>query len=133
MRIERVRSRLLLSIRAAKRAALTGGILFTSRAIEKVKFAVYPAHREVSGVVTGLLDSAPRDSGIWVQPDGETFYSRAIRQLGNSDRSAEDIHRLGMAEIERISAEMDLLLRGRLFGGQCRRADGSPGRGVTGV
>jgi len=80
------------------------------RACRNVADVVYPAYQVLAKQVQGLLDNAREESGIWAQPNGEMFYQDAIRQLGDSDLSAEEIHRLGLREVERIVSEMDALL-----------------------
>jgi uncharacterized protein (DUF885 family) len=72
---------------------------------------VYPAYRKVAEQTRRMLDEASAYAGVWAQPKGEEFYRNAIRILGDSDLSADEIHAIGLSEVERISAEMDAILR----------------------
>ena len=72
---------------------------------------VYPAFRAIADATRTLLARAPSESGIWAQPRGEQYYRDAIRFLGDSDLDADEIHAVGLAEIERIEQAMDALLR----------------------
>jgi uncharacterized protein (DUF885 family) len=45
--------------------------------------------------------------GVAAQPGGEEYYGFRIRQTTTTDLDAAAIHRLGLAEVERIRAEMD--------------------------
>jgi len=78
---------------------------------DTVSTVVYPAYQAIAKTTTALLSHARSEDGIWAQPNGEVYYQEAIRQLGDSDLSADDIHQLGLAEVTRITAEMDAILR----------------------
>jgi uncharacterized protein (DUF885 family) len=40
-------------------------------------------------------------------PDGDAYYAQQIRQYTTSDLTAEQIHQMGLEEVERITAEME--------------------------
>ncbi|MBL4659598.1 MAG: DUF885 domain-containing protein [Alcanivoracaceae bacterium] len=86
-----------------------------SQLINKVKILVttkvYPAYNNVILQLNDLLLSAPTESGIWAQPNGEAYYKDAVKMLGDTDLSPEQIHQLGLDEVTRISIEMDTILR----------------------
>jgi len=50
-------------------------------------------------------------------PDGRRFYASQIREYLTLEMSAEDIHALGLAEVERISADMHNIMRQVAFDG----------------
>jgi len=79
-------------------------------AVVNVEQVVYPAYQKIKQQTLSILDKAPAESGIWAQPNGEKFYQDAIKQLGDSDLTAEEIHQIGLGEVKRISAEMNRLL-----------------------
>lgn len=74
---------------------------------------VYPAYR---GLATLLRDEirpkATSDAGVWRLPDGDRFYKASLRSYTSVDMEPDAIHALGLAEVARIGAEMDALLRG---------------------
>ncbi len=80
-------------------------------AAEAVQVHVYAA---LANVRDGLKEIAPKsrsEDGIWSQPRGAEFYGHAVRALGDSTQSPAQIHALGLAEVARITAEMDAGLR----------------------
>ena len=81
------------------------------RATGLVRDVVYPAYQQVTDAVRALLPKAPDADGIWAQPQGAGYYRDAIRFLGDTDLDADAIHDVGLAEIKRISGEMDAILR----------------------
>ncbi len=83
--------------------------------IKKVKLAVsdkvYPAYGKVISQLRHSLKSATPESGIWAQPNGAQYYKDAVKMLGDSDLSPAQIHQIGLDEVERISKEMDTILK----------------------
>jgi uncharacterized protein (DUF885 family) len=50
-------------------------------------------------------------------PDGRAYYQQQIRQYTTLDLSPEEIHKIGLGEVERISSEMDAVMRQADFKG----------------
>jgi uncharacterized protein (DUF885 family) len=50
-------------------------------------------------------------------PNGRAFYQQQIRQYTTVDLSPEEIHKIGLAEVDRISKEMDEVMRQAGFKG----------------
>ncbi len=71
---------------------------------------VYAGYRLLIDSQKQLMDRATSESGIWAQPNGEAYYADAVKMLGDTDLSPEQIHQLGLDEVTRISAEMDAIL-----------------------
>ncbi len=81
-----------------------------SQAINKVTTVVYPAYQSITKTTEKALINARDESGIWAQPKGEAYYQEAIRMLGDSDLTADEIHQLGLDEVKRIGDEMHAIL-----------------------
>ncbi|QBG34838.1 DUF885 domain-containing protein [Litorilituus sediminis] len=81
------------------------------QATDVVANVVYPAYQSITKATEKLLEKGRDESGIWAQPNGAAYYQDAIKQLGDSDLTAEQIHQIGLDEVKRISAEMDTILR----------------------
>jgi uncharacterized protein (DUF885 family) len=80
------------------------------RTIQLVKTQVYPAYQEVIKQLENQAQSAPLEAGIWAQENGAAFYQDAVKILGDTSLSPEQIHQLGLAEVKRINAEMNSIL-----------------------
>jgi len=50
-------------------------------------------------------------------PDGDEFYASQIREYVTREMSAQEIHSIGLAEVERISEEMQQVMRRAEFAG----------------
>jgi uncharacterized protein (DUF885 family) len=83
---------------------------FQAQATEAVAEVVYPGYRALSEALRGIADQVPEGDGIWAQPNGSAYYADMIRFMGDTDLSAPKIHEIGLAEVERITTEMDALL-----------------------
>ena len=82
----------------------------TTQVIDKVAKVVYPAYQSITKATEELLTKARKEAGVWAQPNGEVYYQEAIRQLGDSALSADEIHQIGLNEVKRISEEMNTIL-----------------------
>jgi len=80
------------------------------QATDKVANVVYPAYQSITKITEQVLTKARDESGIWAQPNGEAYYQDAIRMLGDSDLTADQIHQLGLSEVKRIDAQMNEIL-----------------------
>lgn len=84
---------------------------YEAQAIKWVTAVVYPAYNRARDAVLESENIASNNDGIWSQPGGEDFYSHQIRFLGDSALTADEIHQLGLDEVDRITALMDEILR----------------------
>jgi uncharacterized protein (DUF885 family) len=76
-------------------------------ASEAMKESVLPAYRALGDYLEGLLPKAPIQDGLWQYANGEAYYNDyLIPHMTTGDMNAEEIHQLGLKELERIQAEM---------------------------
>lgn len=71
-----------------------------------VEGSVYPAYRKYIDYFTALRGKSTDDAGVWKLPDGERFYALQLRQMTTSDMTPDEVHELGLAEVERIQGEI---------------------------
>ena len=80
------------------------------RAIEALETIARPAYAALREQVAGMAARGREESGVWAQSDGEALYAANVRALGDTEQPPDEIHETGLAEVERITAEMDALL-----------------------
>lgn len=68
--------------------------------------SVQPAYRALAGHLEGQLAVAPTDDGVWQFPGGLDYYAHLLGHYTTTDLTADQIHELGLSELERIHAEM---------------------------
>lgn len=79
-----------------------------AEAREAIAESAVPAFRKLLAFYRDeYLPEARKTLAAESLPDGKAFYAQQIRQYTTLDLSAEEIHRIGLAEVARISAEME--------------------------
>ena len=68
--------------------------------------AVKPAYESLITTVEALEQQADTKDGAWKFPDGEAFYNNALQRTTTTDLTAEEIHQIGLSEVDRIHNEM---------------------------
>jgi uncharacterized protein (DUF885 family) len=89
------------SVSAADRKRLKTAILAA------IDGDVRPAYRKLGEFVA--KDYAPHgrsDFGIWALPNGDAIYRYDVRQMTTTEKTPEQIHEIGLAEVARIEGEM---------------------------
>ncbi|HYD28322.1 DUF885 domain-containing protein [Brevundimonas sp.] len=82
------------------RAALTGE---WKRGYEHVLAAL----AEVQAQAAAMPD---RDGGVWRLPQGEDYYNARLRLSTTTDLTADQIHEIGLREVERLHGEMQTIM-----------------------
>ncbi|MEX2497425.1 MAG: DUF885 domain-containing protein [Wenzhouxiangellaceae bacterium] len=89
----------------------THGEALREQAIEIVKTRVQPAYSTLLEFFRSEYLAEPRESiGISAVPDGRDYYRELVRQHTTLDTTPEEVHERGLAEVERIRAEMDRVI-----------------------
>jgi uncharacterized protein (DUF885 family) len=104
--------------RAAKIDGLTDEqrAAFQRKVETEITDHVYPAYHRLIDYFNGLLPKTTTDDGVWKLPDGDAFYAYALRQNTTTTLKPEEVHELGLHEVERIEGEMRVLLDANGFG-----------------
>ncbi|MEO0421586.1 MAG: DUF885 domain-containing protein [Pseudomonadota bacterium] len=79
---------------------------FLADAASNIEQHVYPAYERYIDYFTALLAKSTDDAGVWKLPDGEAFYNYTLRQNTTTTLTANEIHATGLAQVERVQAEM---------------------------
>ncbi len=87
------------------------------RASEALIKSVKPAFKALISKAKQLEKIANDDAGAWKFPDGSNFYNSALEKTTTTQMSAEEIHKLGLSEVERIHAEMRAIMKTVKFEG----------------
>lgn len=79
------------------------------KAIEK---AVLPGYKSLVSYLEHLESISSTEEGLWQFPKGEAYYAHLLRHYTTTSMTAEEIHQLGLTELDRIHAEMDVIFEG---------------------
>lgn len=86
---------------AEGRAALTGP---WKRGYETVLAALAEVQAQAEAMPN-------RNDGVWRLPDGEAYYNARLQLSTTTDLTADQIHQIGLDEVERIHGEMAVIMR----------------------
>jgi uncharacterized protein (DUF885 family) len=80
-------------------------------AADAVKTRVYPAYARMTAALEAVRPEAEKQTaGVGRLPDGAAYYAAMLKQMTTTDYTPDQVHELGLREVERITAEMDALL-----------------------
>jgi len=71
-----------------------------------VRQSVMPGYSALERELEHQLSVAPEEVGLSHLPDGGEYYAFLLQHYTTTDMTADEIHELGLAELERIHAEM---------------------------
>lgn len=83
------------------------------RAMFSLQRRARPAMARLRAEIAGMLPSGRAEAGLWAQPQGDVLYAANVRALGDTQLPPDDIHEIGMAEVGRITSQMNTLLAAR--------------------
>jgi uncharacterized protein (DUF885 family) len=76
------------------------------RAKTAIEETVIPAFLELREYLSYLEQVATQDAGVWKFPNGEAYYAYELQHNLTTDVGPDEIHALGLAEVERLQKEM---------------------------
>ena len=72
---------------------------------------VGPSYQDLIVCAVRLEAMATTDDGVWKLPDGDKYYALALGQTTTTTLTADEIHQLGLSEVNRIYEEMKSIMR----------------------
>lgn len=75
-----------------------------------LKENVKPAYESLIEILETQEKVANNDAGVWRFQDGDTYYKQALAKTTTTDLTAEQIHEIGLKEVERIHGEMKKIM-----------------------
>jgi uncharacterized protein (DUF885 family) len=97
-----------------KAAKIDGALARTlhDQAVAALESRVYPAYARMTAALEEVRPrAATQAAGVGRLPGGAEYYALALRQMTTTDYTPDQVHALGLKEVERIAAEMDTLLK----------------------
>jgi uncharacterized protein (DUF885 family) len=82
-----------------------------ARAARIVADSVYPALDRQIALMERLKPTSKPGDGAQRLPDGDAIYAAALKQATTTNFTADEIHRLGLAQVAEISAQLDTILK----------------------
>jgi uncharacterized protein (DUF885 family) len=73
---------------------------------------VAPALERQIAAFEAQRPQATDDAGMWARPDGEAYYRWALKASTTTNMTPDEIHAMGLSELEQLHAQMDTILKG---------------------
>jgi uncharacterized protein (DUF885 family) len=83
---------------------------YVKQAEQIVAREVIPGYEAMIELFESMRPQASHDAGIWRIPGGDRVYAVALQSSTTTMMKADEIHALGLAEVERIEREMTAIL-----------------------
>lgn len=82
---------------------------------DAITASVYPAYQIFIDYFTALDAKAGTDDGFWRLPGGDIAYKQLLQFFTTTNYTADEIHQLGLQEVDRIQAEILAILSAEGF------------------
>ena len=76
---------------------------------ESIENSVNPGFRLLYDFIKETRSQANQFHGVWSLPNGDEFYALRLKVYTTTDYSAQDIHDIGLAEVDRITKRMQAI------------------------
>jgi uncharacterized protein (DUF885 family) len=73
--------------------------------------SVLPAYAGLIAFFEAAQQKVTANNGVWALPDGDAFYAWCVKNHTTLALTPEEVHQTGLAEVARIEAEIDAILR----------------------
>jgi uncharacterized protein (DUF885 family) len=93
----------LTNISEAEKASLL------KAAEDTINTSVIPAYQAMVRYFEHVQQVTTNDAGVWKFPNGDAYYSYVLSHYTSTDLTADQIHELGLQQLERIHSEMRII------------------------
>jgi uncharacterized protein (DUF885 family) len=73
---------------------------------QEIEASVIPAFKALADTLDRQASIATSDHGVWKFPNGEAYYQYTLSHHTSTDMTPDEIHELGLQEVERLRGEM---------------------------
>jgi len=84
---------------------------YTLKVETEIRSAVFGAYQKLISYVENLKTKATIDDGVWKLPEGDAYYRYQLRLMTTTNLTPEEIHQMGLKEVNRIKKEMRSIIK----------------------
>lgn len=77
---------------------------------KEIEQTVFPTYQKLIDYFGQLDNKATTDDGVWKLPDGANFYRHCLKSQTTTSLNPDEVHQIGLAEVDRIKQEMQDIL-----------------------
>lgn len=71
-----------------------------------IEDSVIPAYQALENYLNELVNKAPKQDGVWQFDNGDSYYQYTLRHYTTTELTPDEIHDLGLQQLERIHTDM---------------------------
>ena len=79
---------------------------YRTRVEDQVRTTVFDVYNALILYFEALKSKATKEAGVWKLPDGDDFYQYQLSLMTTTDYTPEQVHQIGLSEVDRIKTEM---------------------------
>ena len=98
---------------------------YADQAAKVARAQIAPAIERQMAALASITPRQGSQAGVWAMPGGDAYYAWALRAGTTTTLSPDEVHEMGLAELESLHARMDPILR------EIGYTDGSVGDRMT--
>lgn len=83
---------------------------YTAQVENEIRTTVFGAYGKLISYFEELDAKATTDDGVWKFKNGDAFYQYQLEQNTTTKYTAEEVHQIGLSEVDRIKSEMYAIL-----------------------
>lgn len=84
---------------------------YVARAADVIKKSVYPAYQALQQYLETMVNQTTQNNGVWALPYGDEYYAYKLKEHTTTDLTADQIHELGLQEVQKAQEEVRKILR----------------------
>jgi uncharacterized protein (DUF885 family) len=88
-----------------------------ARATDALQDSVYPAYQAMIKELEVQRELSPEGDGVWRLPDGDKWYQNRLEWFTTTDLNSDQIHQIGLENVERIHNAMRDIMKQVKFAG----------------
>ncbi|MEL7197861.1 MAG: DUF885 domain-containing protein [Pseudomonadota bacterium] len=85
-------------------------VFWLGAAQEAWNTSALPAYRRLLDEMKRQQAISPTDDGVWRLPNGDAYYAAQLKRYTTTDLTADEVHNIGLREVERIHGEMRAIM-----------------------
>ena len=87
------------------------GDSYADKAENIAREMIGPAMQRQIDALETLAPKATSEAGVWAKPDGKAYYDWTLRAATTTTLSPDEVHQMGLDELEQLQDRMDPILR----------------------
>ncbi|MCD9459798.1 DUF885 domain-containing protein [Marinibactrum halimedae] len=86
-------------------------VKYTEQMMKALLTSIKPAYKSLIAELEAQYEVAPEGDGVWRLPNGDDYYRYLLNYYTTTDLTADEVHQLGLENVQRIHNEMREIMK----------------------